>query len=515
MRRRARPFDWVCRFPSSQLFQFTVLLYAELLARAGGEMLVVGRDDGGKTLIKTAATAAVATFCRSKGVIDENYRDSGQVEGNMMRYLARAAFALLITTGTAGAQKASPGSGNALAMRQAGSSALVSSARDSILRTLTDVQDTRARDITRDAIDNAGTCVAHRIGVTEANKTTIFDRLKTEGLVDLGDDNKFAGGLMLGIFPPLIDEASQCPRAPQTFWSAPGSVFGGHHSHPGGLAVHVAFNLSSSLSLADNYRRVYGFSAGATGLPTVVQPDRPSPTPGASDVPISQDLAILAPIWHDWGKILVFQWNGDGSEFAELNFGGNGKTDNYGAPGDSKTGAHHIIGLAETMKRSLPPEFVVTQASAHSAPSGGNEYKVVNWLRTAAILAGVDPVANGYLQRDESGRLRLAPMREMRSVAMQSILPNEPGLLVEYLLHNLSDADFTFTVPAAAEAGVLLKSLAVRFGFDPNDGAAFNTKFRNPVLAHLSSERLQIIYASKGLEAVAAEIEKLRNAGLL
>jgi hypothetical protein len=39
--------------------------------------------------------------------------------------------------------------------------------------------------------------------------------------------------------------------------------------------------------------------------------------------------------------------------------------------------------------------------------------------------------------------------------------------------------------------------------------------FRNPVLAHLSAERLQIIYASKGLEAVAAEIEKLKKAGLL
>src|SRR5262252_6100754 len=110
MRRRARPFDWVCRFPSSQLFQFAVLLYAELPARAGGEMLVVGRDDGGKTLIKTAATAAIATFCRSKGVIDENYRDLGQAEGNMIRYLTRAAFALLIATGTAGAQnETSPG----------------------------------------------------------------------------------------------------------------------------------------------------------------------------------------------------------------------------------------------------------------------------------------------------------------------------------------------------------------------------------------------------------------------
>jgi hypothetical protein len=434
----------------------------------------------------------------------------------MMRHLTSAAFALLTTVGTAGAQNgAGPGPGNALAIKQAESSALVSSARSFILHTLDGVQDARARDATRDAIDNARTCVAHRVGVTESNKVAIFGQLKTEALVDLADDDKFPGGLMLGIFPPLIDDGGQCPRAPQTYWSAPGGVFEGHHSHPGGLAIHVAFNLSSFLSFADNYRRVYGSSVGATGLPTIVQPGVPSPGPAVSDVPISQDLAILAPIWHDWGKVIVFQWNGDGSEFAERSFGGNGKTDKYGAPGDSKTGAHHIIGLAETMKRGLPPELVVTQASAHSAPSGGNEYKVVNWLRAAAILAEVDAVAKGYLERDRSGQLRLATMREMRSVAMQSMLPNEPSLLVEYVLHNLSDADFTFTGPAATEAGVVLKSLARRFGHDPNDAAAFNTGFRNPVLAHLSAERLQIIYASKGLEAVAAEIEKLKKAGLL
>jgi len=433
-----------------------------------------------------------------------------------MRHLTSAAFALLTTVGTAGAQNgAGPGPGNALAIKQAESSALVSSARSFILHTLDGVQDARARDATRDAIDNARTCVAHRVGVTESNKVAIFGQLKTEALVDLADDDKFPGGLMLGIFPPLIDDGGQCPRAPQTYWSAPGGVFEGHHSHPGGLAIHVAFNLSSFLSFADNYRRVYGSSVGATGLPTIVQPGVPSPGPAVSDVPISQDLAILAPIWHDWGKVIVFQWNGDGSEFAERSFGGNGKTDKYGAPGDSKTGAHHIIGLAETMKRGLPPELVVTQASAHSAPSGGNEYKVVNWLRAAAILAEVDAVAKGYLERDRSGQLRLATMREMRSLAMQSMLPNEPSLLVEYVLHNLSDADFTFTGPAATEAGVLLKSLARRFGHDPNDAAAFNTGFRNPVLAHLSAERLQIIYASKGLEAVAAEIEKLKKAGLL
>src|SRR5262249_36600737 len=127
---------------------------------------------------------------------------------NMTRYLTRAAFALLITTGTVGAQnQAGPGSGNALAIKQAGSSVLVSSARDFILTTLNDAQDGGAGDITRDAIDNAGIGVAHGMGVTEGNKTAIFDGLKTGGRVALGDEDKFAGGLMLGIFPPLIDEA--------------------------------------------------------------------------------------------------------------------------------------------------------------------------------------------------------------------------------------------------------------------------------------------------------------------
>jgi len=211
----------------------------------------------------------------------------------------------------------------------------------------------------------------------------------------------------------------------------------------------------------------------------------------------------------------VFQWNADGSEFLELNFGGNGKTDNFGAAGDSKTGGHHIIGLAETMARGFPPEFIVTQASAHAAPTYGAEYKVVNWIRAAALMARLDPVARGYLVRDAAGHLRLAPMRKLDTVAMQDGLPAEPRLLVEYILHNLSDADYTFTGPAVTEAQALLKLLAPRFGYDPADATAYNTRFRNPVLTHFSAERLQIIYANKGIEAVAMEIEKLKRSGTI
>jgi hypothetical protein len=124
-------------------------------------------------------------------------------------------------------------------------------------------------------------------------------------------------------------------------------------------------------------------------------------------------------------------------------------------------------------------------------------------------------VEKGLLVKDSAGHPRLAPVRQMRSVGLDGRQPSEPNLLVEYVLHNLSDADFTFTGPAMTQTGVLLKSLASRFGHDPNQASSFNIDFRNPVLAHFSAERLQILYASKGIEAVAAEIEKLKKAGLL
>ncbi len=52
------------------------------------------------------------------------------------------------------------------------------------------------------------------------------------------------------------------------------------------------------------------------------------------------------------------------------------------------------------MARGLSPFLVITQASAHAAPTLGNEYKVVNWLRAGAIVARIDPIAKGYLTVD-------------------------------------------------------------------------------------------------------------------
>jgi len=424
--------------------------------------------------------------------------------------LSLAAFA---SAGHA-AENSAIGVGNELAIDTSNRSALVLTAKSYILTRVGEIRDDKLRASTLDAIDNRQTCVRHRIGIDDAAKTRIMATLSAEGLVDPDDEAKFPGGLVSGVFPPVTASGGDCPMLPQTYNSAPGSSFGGHHSYPGGLPIHEAFNLSSAISLADNYRRTYGHST-QSGLPEVTPVGSASPAPDAAEIMIDQNIIIAAPIWHDWAKTIVFQWTASGSEFPELNFGGNGKTDSYGGAGDSKTGGHHLIGLAETIKRALPPAFVAAQASAHGAPTGTQEYKVVNWIRTGAIIAQVDPVAGGYLVKDDLGRLRLPPVRQLGSVSIQKALPNEPNLLVEYVLHNLSDADYTYTGPAVAEAQVFLRILAPRFGYDMNDTATFNTKFRNPVLSTFSAERLQIIYSAKGIEGVAGEIEKLKRAGTI
>jgi hypothetical protein len=167
------------------------------------------------------------------------------------------------------------------------------------------------------------------------------------------------------------------------------------------------------------------------------------------------------------------------------------------------------------IKRGLPPAYVVTHASAHIAPTGGDEYRVVNWLRAAAILAQIDPLEKGYLIKDDAGRLRLPAVRQLAVSGVQKQLPNAPNLLVEYVLHNLSDADYTYTGPAVAEAQVALRNLAQRYGYDFNDITRYNTQYRNPVLAHLSAERLQILLANKGIESIAVALDQLKAAGII
>ena len=270
------------------------------------------------------------------------------------------------------------------------------------------------------------------------------------------------------------------------------------------------------MHLAREYRQIYGHS-GDKGLPTVPAENQghfaaPEGN-GGSDIFIDEDLIIGAPLWHDWAKPIVFQWNANGSEFAELNFGGFGATDNNGLAGDSRTGGHHIITIAEEMSRGLSPAFVITQASAHSAPTNGNEYKVVNWLRAGAIIARIDPVAEGYLMVDKLGHFRLPALRQLgNNVDLAN--QGQTNVLAEYNLHNLSDADFTYSGPAVIAVNTILQTLAPDFGFNPAD-PGYLRSFRNPVFSFLTAERLMIIYSEKGSDGVRAEVQKVRDAGAI
>ncbi len=371
-----------------------------------------------------------------------------------------------LASSPAAAGQTQPGAGNSAAQEIGQGSPLVREAVRNLTENTRAIRDEHLRTTTLDALTNSKTCIAHRARLTPIDKQQIIQQLIAEHLLDPRQGEAIPGGVTAGVFPPVIEDGTACPHLPLTLDATPGSSFGSHHSFPGGLAVHESFNQQNAMNLAALYRHKY-----ARGLRNT----------------IDQDAILAAPAWHDWAKMLVFQWNADGTEFKEMNFGGNGT----GGSGDSQTGAHHVLSLAEAMARGLPPLIVVTQASAHAAPVLGNEYKVVNWLRAAAIIARVDPVAKGYLIRDAKGTLHVPAMR------------------IEYEIGNLSDGDFVNSVPAAAGAEAILQQVAPRFGYDPANAAAYNTRFRNVVLARLSAERIEMINSSLGQAGVEVEIEKL------
>jgi len=400
------------------------------------------------------------------------------------------------------------GAGNALAEKIAAASQLVQSAKQTLVENARRIQNANIRSTTLDAMTNRTTCITHRVGVDDAKKNAILQSLQNAGLINSADAAGIVGGMKVGVFPPVLDEGTNCPHLPVSFDAAPGSAFHGHHSYPGGLPIHEANNDQSDINFAALYRGTYG-SDGGHNLPIVKGEGEDKQSNF-----IDQDLILAAPMWHDWAKTMVFQWNADGSEFTELNFGGTGTNDAWGTPGDSRTGGHHMLSIAESMKRGMPPELVITQASAHSAPTSGNEYKVVNWLRAAAIIAQIDPVAKGYLTLDSQNHLRLPVVRQLGG-GVDLNANGQTNLLVEYALHNLSDADFNLSGPAVSEAEVLLSTIAPAFGYNSADTTAYNTKFRNVVFANLSAERLLMIYGSSGIQGVTAEVHKLRRQGII
>jgi hypothetical protein len=266
-----------------------------------------------------------------------------------------------------------------------------------------------------------------------------------------------------GIFPPVVD----ANQPPQAFWSAPGSTYAGHHSYPGGLAIHEWVNASLAIHYVEVYDMVYGLASDPGGL--------------------DPSIAMAAPLWHDIHKVVVFQWNPDGSEFAEQVI--------------ADTGAHHPLSGAEAIVRGMPPAFVIAQLSAHDAPTTSkfnvanadeaSLTRLVNYIRAAAIIARVDPVAMDLLRYSNDGTFALA---------------QDPPRIEGHINH-LSDHDFIFSGDSAAILIRALGIIASDYGIDPAAQTARFNLFRNLVFSQVPDMRLYGVMLQGGMDAVRATIE--------
>jgi hypothetical protein len=279
---------------------------------------------------------------------------------------------------------------------------------------------------------------------TPAARTAVRDELARAGFVKPDDP-------VSGIFPPGTEPGS--PTVVQPFWSAPGSSDGSHHAYPGGLATHEYFNASMAQAFASTYDAHYF----------------------ADQKTVDRDTVIGAALYHDIMKTVVFQWREDGSIFDELTIAG--------------TGAHHILSGAEAIVHGHSPRFIITLLSAHAAPSLGEETKVVDWCRAAAIVAGVDPVQYGLVKANGSG----------------FALAADPVPL-EAFISNLSDHDYVATVHAMH---VVSDRLKMRYA-QLQPATTFDW-YRASVLSRTTALALYDKLARHGESAFAAAVQRVES----
>lgn len=219
-------------------------------------------------------------------------------------------------------------------------------------------------------------------------------------------------------------------KAPQQFYTAPGSGYHSHHAYPGGLATHVGTNMLITDGIINTYEAIYGYDPG-------------------------HDAALAGQALHDIAKPWVFQWQPDGSSLTEYTIAG--------------TGAHHIYSIAEVMYRSFPADVVVALACAHNHPgNAASEADVVGWLKAGAIIAGRNPVQYGVLE--PSGEHIPTPHKQA-------------GFIV-----HLGDHDWVLSVPASQQTEPWIENIA-KTDYGISDQRTLNY-FRNYVGAQLSFMKL-------------------------
>src|SRR5438477_7578035 len=149
----------------------------------------------------------------------------------LIHYISALLFFVVNGSVVSAQEQSAPVGDNRHAMELAQKSPMVQSAYRYLLARAAKIGDERLRKETRDAIGNPQTCIRHRAGLSAEGEKQIVEDLLVLGLADAKDNAAYPGGLEAGIFPPVLDDGSDCPHLPQPFSSAPGGSFAGHHSY--------------------------------------------------------------------------------------------------------------------------------------------------------------------------------------------------------------------------------------------------------------------------------------------
>ncbi|HVZ00910.1 MAG TPA: hypothetical protein VHA35_15490, partial [Dongiaceae bacterium] len=291
---------------------------------------------------------------------------------------------------------------------------------------------------------------------TDADRKRIFDEMVKLGFFNAADS---------------VDEVF--PRGhltPQSYLTAPSSHNDFYNAHPGGLAVTVAYNIRLAEAYTANYRQFYG-------------------------LPINHDLPSAALCVHEYPKVWLYQWQQDGSWLEEPR-----------TVYDDTWHAHCIFVTAELMHRRFDSRIVLAMAAAHqlSALDARMEGKrvVANWvgldrvahfIQAAAILAQVDPVDYGLLER-KGGKLVLPPVT------------------AEQWVTHLADMNWPYAMGGAQlHTEPLLKDFArdeLRIAEKDLAGRPFN-QLKNYVWANLGQIGLYEVLVREGAEAARKTIGRL------
>ena len=263
----------------------------------------------------------------------------------------------------------------------------------------------------------------------------LLAELKAEGLIDAARTS---------VLPP----AGNARKSPQPFWTAPGSGWKSHHAYPGGLTVHCAVNVMSAIRLCDTYQEETGLT-------------------------LDRNAAVGGELLHDLHKPWVFAWQKDHTSRKEEPL--------------AKTGEHHVLSIAESMKRGVAPAVCVAQACAHEVPgTPAGEALVAGWLRAAAVIAGKDPAQYGVAADGKS---------LVRPIALEG-----------FVVH-LADHDFVAAGPACQWTAAELQGI-FREKYGVTAEADLNA-LRNYVFANFTAMRLYGRYVAGGREALEDCVGKL------